>query len=106
MAVRSFPGRTGSRGRKNVVARRAIRFKSPEGGGEGRTTRMASPDTLRQNRSNVKRKPEARRTSPFKKLMRKQKISPQIRAEMYRQSGSGDHKRTAAQRTLREKVVL
>jgi len=53
------------------------------------------------NRSNVRRKPNARRTSPFKKTMRKQTITPQLAEIMREQPDKGDRRRTVAQRKLK-----
>jgi hypothetical protein len=55
--------------------REEVKFKALATGGEGRTTRVQARSAYGQNRSNVKRKPAARRTSPFKKMMRKQTIA-------------------------------
>jgi len=56
------------------------------------------------NRSNVRRKPSARRTSPFKQMMRKQKISPQLAEMMRTRPEKGDRRRTVAQRKLTAKA--
>jgi len=60
------------------------------------------PSTPRQN-MNVKRKPSSRRPSPFRKMMRKQTISNQIRDQMYQEKGEGDSLRTKAQTHLRRR---
>ena len=78
----------------------AVKFKAPQSGGEGRTTRLASPGTLQQNRSNVHRKPSARRTSPFKQMMRRQTISRELAQIMREQPEKGDRRRSEAQRKL------
>jgi len=95
-------GNNGASG--SQAARGSVNFKNPVTGGEGRTMRMQSTSAFGQNRSNVKRKPSARRTSPFKKMMRKQTIGPQVAREMARQPGMGDHRRTEAQRTVRKRA--
>jgi hypothetical protein len=56
------------------------------------------------NRSNVRRKPSARRTSPFKKMMRKEKISQRLAAMMRNQHEKGDRRRTVAERKLTTQV--
>jgi hypothetical protein len=86
------------------VRNEGAQTKPPQSGGEGRTLRVQSPSTLRRNRSNVKRKPEARRKSPFKKLMRKQTISAPLRRMMATEPGKGDRPRTAAQRRVRQVI--
>jgi hypothetical protein len=97
-------GASGSQAARAQAARGSVNFKNPATGGEGRTMRMQSTSAFGQNRSNVKRKPSARRTSPFKKMMRKQTIGPQVAREMARQPGMGDHRRTEAQRTVRKRA--
>jgi hypothetical protein len=59
---------------------------------------------MTQNRMNVRRKPSARRTSPIKKLMRKQTISPQLARAMEQEKSKGDRRRTVAQRRVRERA--
>jgi hypothetical protein len=80
--------------------REEVKFKALATGGEGRTTRVQARSAYGQNRSNVKRKPAARRTSPFKKMMRKQTISREVADEMKRTPGVGDHRRTVAERAV------
>jgi len=52
--------------------------------------------------NNPMRKPAVRRTSPLKKTMRKQKISPQLSRAMAQHKEKGDRRRTAAQREINE----
>ena len=54
----------------------------------------------RVNRSNVRRKPSARRTSPFKQMMRQQTISPAVAKAMQDRPEKGDKRRSVAQRTV------
>jgi hypothetical protein len=56
--------------------------------------------TVASRRPNARRKPAARRTSPFKQMMRKQKIGPQLAARMEKHREKGDRRRTAAQREV------
>jgi hypothetical protein len=52
------------------------------------------------NGSNVRRKPSARRTSPFKQMMRKQTISPAVAKVMRERREKGDKRRSVAQRRV------
>ncbi len=56
------------------------------------------------NRSNALRKPSARRTSPFKQMMRKEKISQRLAAMMRNEREKGDRRRTATQKKLNARV--
>ena len=60
--------------------------------------------TLGLNRSNVRRKPSARRTSPFKQMMRKQTISAEVARAMREQPDKGDRRRSVAQRKVTKKA--
>jgi hypothetical protein len=57
------------------------------------------------NRGNVRRKPSARRTSPFKQMMRKQTISPAVAEAMRDRPEKGDKRRSAAQRKVSRNVA-
>ena len=54
--------------------------------------------------SNVRRKPSARRTSPFKKMMRKQTISLAVARAMRDLPDKGDRRRSVAQRIVNRKA--
>src|SRR5436190_1349325 len=114
MAVRNIPQKSGRiRGHgdaapaKTKVAgvQQGFMLKSQAGFSEGRTTRVASPSTLGRNRSNARRKPAARRTSPLKQMMRKQTISPEVARAMREQPVKGDRRRSQAQRKVRRRAV-
>jgi hypothetical protein len=108
MAVRSVPTRTGSRSGTRPLNLRTrgegVIDKSPSTGREGQTTRVSSPSTVRQNLKSAGRKPSARRTSPMKKAMRRQSISPGVASEMSRTRGLGDRRRTRAQQQVRSRA--
>jgi len=61
--------------------------------------------TLGLNRSNVRRKPSARRTSPMKQLMRKQKIGPQVARAMRELTDKGDRRRSVAERKVQRRAL-
>jgi len=64
----------------------------------------APQNMLSLNRSNVRRKPSARRTSPFKQMMRKQTISPAVASAMRDRPDKGDRRRSVAQRMVNRKA--
>src|SRR5258706_16336827 len=68
------------------------------------SSRTGRRSVLSLNRSNVRRKPAARRTSPFKQMMRKQTIGPAVAAAMRDQPDKGDRRRSVAQRKVNRKA--
>jgi hypothetical protein len=118
MAVQNVPQRSGrrrghqeralvaTRNRRRLIApaanaRGRFALRPVQASAEGRVTRLAAPATLRRNRGNPSRKPSARRTSPFKQLMRKQTISPQVAKAMREEPAKGDRRRSQAERKVR-----
>ena len=73
--------------------------------GAGASRARSEAGTARLNRSSARRKPPARRRSPFKQMMRKETISPELAKVMREQPDKGDRRRTAAQRKLRRQAV-
>jgi hypothetical protein len=62
--------------------------------------RRGGQSTLALNRGNVRRKPSARRTSPFKQMMRKQTISIAVAKAMRDRPEKGDKRRSVAERKV------
>jgi hypothetical protein len=57
-----------------------------------------------RNPAQIRRKPAARRTSPLKKTMRRQKLSPEVASTMRGLKAKGDRRRTVAQRIVQNDV--
>ena len=93
--------RSGNKRQTSAVVRELKRLKNPRAS----STRSNGATVEQINRRNSRRKPSARRTSPFKKMMRRQKISPEVAQAMRGQPDKGDRRRTAAQRRVQEKYA-
>ena len=94
----------GFKRRDRAVIARGVPRVSPAEPRSRQGPRGRLGSTLGQNLSNVRRKPSARRTSPLKKLMRRQTISPKLAQEMEGRPEKGDRRRTVAQRELFRKT--